>query len=331
MAEPRQSEGCAPASQAEATFKEAVGLMCGPDSGAHIGRWIPMIKQASNAGHAEATELWSVFEVMGVARPQSWDRAFDLLVTAAEQGSLTAKRQLLILARRDSADLQASADDDSAFWAQTRAGISIPVLLSHTERVSLSDAPRIRVIESFVNHAECAWMIDRAGKRLGRAKVIDLSGQQNVDGGRSNSGAEFLVQDMDVVMEVIRTRISSATKIPVPVFEPTQILHYDVGEEFKPHFDFLDPANAGYRENLESGQRIATFLIYLNDGFEGGETQFPDVGINYRGRAGDAIFWANVDMQGRPDPLTRHAGLPPTAGEKWILSQWIRDRTAPTR
>jgi prolyl 4-hydroxylase len=331
MAEPGQLEQRAPAMQAEATFKEAVGLMCGPDSGALIARWIPMIEQASDAGHAPATELRSVFEVMGVARPQSWDRAFDLLVRAAEQGSVSAKRQLLILARSDIADGQASANDDSAFWERTRADISISQLLSHPERVSLSDAPRIRVIGRFAHRAECAWMIDRARSRLSRAKVIDLSGQQNVDGGRSNSGAEFLVQDMDVVMEVIRTRISSATKIPIPVFEPTQILHYDVGEEFRPHFDFLDPSNAGYRKNLESGQRIATFLIFLNDDFEGGETQFPDVRINYRGRTGDAIFWANVDMQGRPDPLTRHAGLPPTAGEKWILSQWIRDRTAPTR
>jgi len=331
MAEPDQLEQRAPATQAEATFKEAVGLMCGPDSGAHIARWIPMIEQASDAGHAPATELWSVFEVMGVARPQSWDRAFDLLVRAAEQGSLSAKRQLLVLARSDIADRQALANDDSAFWERTRADISISQLLCHPERVSLSDAPRIRVIGRFAHRAECAWMIDRARSRLSRAKVIDLSGQQNVDGGRSNSGAEFLVQDMDVVMEVIRTRISSATKVPIPVFEPTQILHYDVGEEFRPHFDFLDPSNAGYRQNLESGQRIATFLIFLNDDFEGGETQFPDVRINYRGRTGDAIFWANVDMQGRPDPLTRHAGLPPTAGEKWILSQWIRDRTAPTR
>jgi hypothetical protein len=135
---------------------------------------------------------------------------------------------------------------------------------------------------------------------------------------------------MDIVLEVIRTRIAAATRVPVPVFEPTQILHYDVGEEFRLHHDFLDPANPAHHEQLRSaGQRIATFLIYLNEEFEGGETEFPRAGVRYRGRTGDAIFWANLDMEGRPDPLTVHAGLPPTSGEKWILSQWIRDRAAP--
>ena len=25
-------------------------------------------------------------------------------------------------------------------------------------------------------------------------------------------------------------------------------------------------------------------------------------------------------------PITRHAGLPPTRGEKWVLSQWVRSK-----
>ena len=75
------------------------------------------------------------------------------------------------------------------------------------------------------------------------------------------------------------------------------------------------------------GQRIATFLIYLNDDFEGGETQFPKAGIAHRGSTGDALFFANITPEGAPDPLTLHAGTPPTKGEKWIFSQWIRDRS----
>lgn len=330
VADSDQLDRRAPATRAEATFNEAVELMCGRESAEQIQRWIAMIEEASHGGHAPATELWSVLEVMGVARPQSWDRAFDLLLKAANQGSASAERQLAVLARRELPSAGAWKDD-SGFWTETRSAISVPDLLAHPERISLSNDPRIRAIEGFANAAECSWLIDRARLRLGRATVITLSGTQDVDEGRSNSSTEFLVQDMDVVLEVIRTRISSATRIPVPVFEPTQILHYAVGQEFKPHFDFLDPANPAYREQLQQGQRLATFLIYLNDEFEGGETQFPDVGIQFRGKRGDAIFWANVDNQGKPDLKTRHAGLPPTSGEKWVLSQWIRDRTGGRR
>jgi hypothetical protein len=114
----------------------------------------------------------------------------------------------------------------------------------------------------------------------------------------------------------------------VPVFEPVQVMHYSVGEEFRPHFDFLTEDNEGWAAQMRRfGQRIATFLVFLNEDFEGGETEFPRAGISHRGGKGDALFWANVDPSGGPDRLTFHAGKPPTKGEKWILSQWIRDRS----
>jgi prolyl 4-hydroxylase len=67
--------------------------------------------------------------------------------------------------------------------------------------------------------------------------------------------------------------------------------------------------------------------MYLNDDYEGGETDFPALGLRHRGRKGDALLWANVDRVGDPDRRTLHAGLAATRGEKWLLSQWIRDRT----
>ena len=320
-----QLEQRAASGDAKAKFDLALELMCGPEGSEQIQRWLALVEEASNAGHAPATELWAIFEAMGVARPQDWDRAFDLLEVAANQGSAGARRQLLILARRD------GEHEDHADWAEVRASISLPQLLEHGDRISLSNQPRIRVIESFASQAECAWLIDRTRPRLKPALIIDPTGSHVINPDRSNTGTEFLVQDMDLVMEVIRHRISAATRIPVPVFEPTQVLHYEVGQEFRPHFDFLDPANPNYNDLLGFGQRIATFLIYLNGEFSGGETQFPDVGIQFSGKTGDAIFWANVDMDGQPDRLTRHAGLPPSSGEKWVLSQWIRDRSAARR
>jgi prolyl 4-hydroxylase len=37
-------------------------------------------------------------------------------------------------------------------------------------------------------------------------------------------------------------------------------------------------------------------------------------------------MFSNLDPAGRPEPASLHAGLPPTRGEKWIFSQWVRDR-----
>ena len=74
-----------------------------------------------------------------------------------------------------------------------------------------------------------------------------------------------------------------------------------------------------------------TFLLSLNDGYEGGETKFPELQQRWKGRAGNALFFWNVEPDGTPDRRTVHAGLPPASGEKWLLSQWVRVPVAMVR
>ena len=69
-----------------------------------------------------------------------------------------------------------------------------------------------------------------------------------------------------------------------------------------------------------------TFLLYLNEGYKGGETAFPQLGWQYKGRTGDALFFYNATPDGAPDRRTLHAGTPTTRGEKYLFSQWIRFR-----
>ena len=52
------------------------------------------------------------------------------------------------------------------------------------------------------------------------------------------------------------------------------------------------------RDLAARGQRAATFLIYLNDGYEGGATQFPRLDWQYRGGRGDALLFSNTDAAG---------------------------------
>jgi prolyl 4-hydroxylase len=68
-------------------------------------------------------------------------------------------------------------------------------------------------------------------------------------------------------------------------------------------------------------------LVYLSDDYEGGETSFPHTGLSFRGRAGDALLFRNAGADGRPDPLSLHAGLPVTRGTKYLASRWIRAET----
>lgn len=293
------------------------GAPFAPDEGASL------IDAACARGSAEAALMLATIEAMGAGRPQNWQRAFDYLQLAAERGSADAQAQLLLLARE-----AGPVGPDS--WKQLRAGLDLAALTTSPPRRSLSEDPRVRVVEGFASADECDWVMKATREGLRPARVLDrATGEERHDPTRTNRAIELKLAEMDLVLQVIRARIASATNLPVPVFEPVQVMHYAVGQEFRPHYDFLNPEEEeGYTTQLARfGQRIATFLLYLNDDFEGGETAFPAAGLSYRGSKGDALFFANVDRSNAPDPLTLHAGLPPTRGEKWILSQWIRDRS----
>jgi prolyl 4-hydroxylase len=114
--------------------------------------------------------------------------------------------------------------------------------------------------------------------------------------------------------------------MPTQFFEPPTMLHYKPGETFQPHYDFLDDTKPGLSNEIaQNGQRVLTFLLYLNESFDGGETEFPLIDVRYKGNKGDALCFWNVMADGSPDRRTLHAGLPPTRGEKWLLSQWVRN------
>ena len=146
---------------------------------------------------------------------------------------------------------------------------------------------------------------------------------------RTNSDCMVDIVNADVVLTLVRARLSAFVNLPTVVFEPPQMLHYAPGQELKPHFDFLR-RGSNDAAAADQGDRIMTALIYLNDGYTGGETDFPRAGVRYKGAKGGAIVFANVDPAGRPDPMTLHAGLAPSQGEKWLLSQWMRDRPIAT-
>jgi hypothetical protein len=291
---------------------------------ADVERGIALLEKASAEGDPNASERCALFESIGIVRPQDWGRALDYLELAAAQGSTTAREQLLLLAdnRTD------PTPDKGMDWHDLRSRVSIEQRIQPGEKGSLSQEPRIRFVKAFATGPECRWIVAGARPRLAPATVFDKqSGGQTLDGSRDNSSLVLRLPEMSLLTEVIRHRISAATSLPVPLFEPAQVLHYAVGQRFKQHYDFLDPANPAYRETLgQFGQRIATFLIYLNGGYEGGETAFPAIGLSYRAEEGDALFFANVTRDGAPDRKTLHAGMPPTSGEKWVFSQWIRDQ-----
>jgi len=268
-------------------------------------------------GDAEALAMTAMFAALGAFEPQDWRSAAARLALAAEAGSPTAAGQLRVL-----------ADGRDAPYADLAQAIDWTAWLASPAKSRISADPRIAVSSGFLPTLACRWVVERARGRFSQAMVFEpASGGVRGEPGRTNSAFSFAFEDMDVVMAAIRARIAAAVSVPAGALEPAQVLHYAPGQQFDRHFDFLDPSVAGFAAEIErGGQRSASFLVYLNSGFEGGETDFPHLSIRYKGAAGDALMFSNVDAAGAPDRRTLHAGLPPTSGEKWLLSQWIRDR-----
>lgn len=76
----------------------------------------------------------------------------------------------------------------------------------------------------------------------------------------------------------------------------------------------------------ESGDRVATFMIYLNNVLAGGNTAFPRMGAFAAPSQGDAAFWYNLLPSGQSDEATLHGGCPVLQGSKWVANKWIHER-----
>jgi prolyl 4-hydroxylase len=269
---------------------------------------------AAKAGNPLAITVLAHVQALGAYTARHLDKALDNLARAASVDWPDAKRELEILARTSGVG-----------WKKLRALVNMEALRTPPAKRMLLEQPRVRVFEQFATPEECDWLIERCSHRLGPAQVYEGHGTDLVqNAGRSNSEASFDLDASDVVLSLVHDRIARASGVPIEHFEVGKLLHYRPGQTFSRHSDFLQP---GMREEIEArGQRVATFLIYLSDDYDGGETEFTEVDFKFKARKGDALMFLNVDASGAPDPMSMHAGLPPTRGEKWVLSLWLRGK-----
>ncbi len=109
--------------------------------------------------------------------------------------------------------------------------------------------------------------------------------------------------------------------------ETIQGQRYAVGQQFKPHHDFFYPDQPYWEDMQKSGgQRTWTAMIFLNEPEGGGETAFPQAAIKVAPRAGNLLAWNNMNAIGEPNEYSLHEGLPVTAGVKYIITKWHRER-----
>eukprot|EP00747_Dinoflagellata_sp_TGD_P222533 gnl/TRDRNA2_/TRDRNA2_94236_c0_seq2.p1 gnl/TRDRNA2_/TRDRNA2_94236_c0~~gnl/TRDRNA2_/TRDRNA2_94236_c0_seq2.p1 ORF type:complete len:326 (+),score=33.54 gnl/TRDRNA2_/TRDRNA2_94236_c0_seq2:48-1025(+) len=196
------------------------------------------------------------------------------------------------------------------------------------------------VVEGFLSPTECADVIDMAQGLL-EPSVVGLASSNSTLTAVSESTQctswcatlEHQAVSEHPTMRAIAERVEVLTGLPMDHQESLHIVRYTPGQEFRPHFDTEAHGDEEEALWLEEGMglRRYTVIMYLNEGFEGGKTAFPELNTAVTPKAGAALLFSNLLPEeggtgARPNPASLHAGEVVTAGEKWVANCWVRER-----
>ncbi|XP_038881540.1 probable prolyl 4-hydroxylase 9 [Benincasa hispida] len=204
----------------------------------------------------------------------------------------------------------------------------------------LSWRPRALFFPKFATAEQCLSIVNMARPKLRPSTLALRKGEteENTKGIRTSSGAFFgASEDESGTLGVIEEKIARATMIPRTHGEAFNILRYEIGQKYNSHYDAFNPSEYGPQKS----QRVASFLLYLTDVDEGGETMFPFengsnmdglydfqrcIGLKVKPRQGDGLLFYSVFPNGTIDPTSLHGSCPVVKGQKWVATKWIRDQ-----
>jgi len=199
------------------------------------------------------------------------------------------------------------------------AGTTCPLLIAE---VVCLDPPVYVLKSTLLSDYERRKIIELARPKM-RQSVVGRGGEVDMDG--RSSTTTWLDRKHDVVDNVIR-RIADIVGIPEDVLhngrsaESLQVVHYLPGQHYNNHIDY---------NTIQHKNRFVTFLIYLNDVEEGGETGFLKAASgcpeSVHPGAGRGLWFYNLLPDGNVDAHTMHTGRYVLSGEKWLCNLWIWD------
>lgn len=214
--------------------------------------------------------------------------------------------------------------------------------VSHIPYQVLSWHPRALLYPNFADKARCEAIISLAKKTLAPSGLALRKGEttDTTKDIRTSSGT-FLnsAADPSGALRWVEEKMAKATMVPVEHGEFYNVLRYEIGQKYNSHYDTFNPREYGPQRS----QRIASFLLYLSDVEEGGETMFPFegyknmdngydfkecVGLKVKPRQGDALLFYSVMPNGTLDSAALHGSCPVVKGEKYVATKWIRDHPA---
>jgi prolyl 4-hydroxylase len=180
-------------------------------------------------------------------------------------------------------------------------------------------------IENFLTNDECDELITMIDKDHTASYVATEGDTISEHQSDYRTSSTSMLSELSELVWDVKNRI--ATQLDVDIYKGQQMEGqlYEPGQFFKPHCDYFEGEN--YINNcLGSGNRTYTFMIYLNEPEEGGETNFPNLNQSIKPKKGMALVWNNLDEDGNGIPDFLHEGSEVKKGKKYIITSWWREK-----
>jgi len=185
----------------------------------------------------------------------------------------------------------------------------------------------LQEIEAFLTNDECDKLIQIASTRLEPSRVYTDSADLNDTQNRKSDQA-WLKNDIDPLVFKISQEVAKLSGFPIENQEDLQVVHYEPGGFFNTHYDACEGSKTFcQRMDGASGPRLWTYIIYLNDDLEGGETIFPFINKKVVPKKGKLVIFQSTDVSGKLIRQSLHGGEPVRSGVKWICNKWVRTNT----
>lgn len=177
----------------------------------------------------------------------------------------------------------------------------------------------------------CNYFILRLKGLLRPSLVHDpVTGKGIRDSVRTSTIVHVMPDLLDWFSLELELRIEQLTGNKRCYGESMNLLSYEIGQEYKPHYDAIVGSGPHFDKILEDGgQRIKTAICCLQQADEGGATLFPKCHLSINCPQGGLLVFNNLTQDGNVISDSYHAGEPVTAGRKWILTKWIREQVTP--
>ena len=185
-------------------------------------------------------------------------------------------------------------------------------------------SPRIELFDrpGFLAPELCAALIELVDRDRRPSTIADPNGDHYF---RTSETCD-LDPEQPAVRE-LEARLFALNGIDPEHGEPVQGQRYEVGQEFKAHTDYFEPAGQDFARYCSvAGQRTWTFMIYLNEVEAGGATRFKVVDKLFRPETGKLVCWNNHRPDGSLNAATLHHGMKVRKGVKYVITKWYRER-----